>query len=327
MPMTELLKYAGVLISAIAGILALLGDPRVDGKLTRTGKALFGSIVAGLIIAVVGDQLTERELGRNARIEREWSDILEEPLLDVEIGYFVMNGEVEISEMKRLSDSIQMSFVYNGQSPELRRPLGFQFAFPVDQKTDDLQEDVRLVVHNEYSKPTAASGKTEFYKPEELDGWICAIWSSKDEWTSASDFTNGLSGVMPWHKLDLPQIRNIRDLRDLAIGFQLSDDLRIKTRNGHDISVSITVNLSSKNFSFRLDPVMLGLTPHDDESSKPTKHYLNASIDGPKLLSFLRKQFFEAGGIKSEELSAGGKLTTATGTLISIKRIVKLRRS
>lgn len=328
MSLAAILKFAGLLISAISGIIALLGDPRVDGKLTRTGKALFGFIVAGVIIAILGDQLADREGKRIARMEREWENILEEPLRGVNIGYYLI-GEVKLSDIRRLAESTEITFTHANSTPNKRRHVGFKFDFPVVGQSDDLQQHVRIVVHHGNSESLESESSAKFYKPEEHRGYVCAVWSSEAKWKSDSNLTNGISGDVSWQRLRLPEIQKVKDLRHLAFRFERPDDLSMtfKVFNGHDVAVLSQIEIRSQHFIFRLDPAALGFTSHTDETSKPKKQSHEASIEGPKLLAFFRKQFFDSGGIKSDERISGDKLKSVTATIMSITKIVQLQPS
>ena len=298
----EFVKYLGFFVVGASAIISFFGDNRQNGKLTTIGKVLLFFTVIGIIIAIIGDRLSVKDLRTKERISIEWNRILDEPIVSIDIDRFIV-GDLQLDELKKFIDNQEIAFGIS----ETSNTTGAFHKIGLSYVTNEPNNiTAKYTIEDCHSGNVIEEEVCSLYKSRINKGWLEAYFSTDISWKTA-DYSCGVSGNIPWDRFPFPDVSNVKDLTKLAFRFKTpesfkfnSDKIKLVEKKKPYIILSIHINTPS--FTFLLNPESFGYITLIDETKEKVVHHLEASISGHKLLTYCYNQFEKAGGIRSDKI-------------------------
>ena len=130
-------KILGLVIASVGAALALFGESRLEGRLTRLGKAAFLLVVAGLLSSATLELRQWHEDKREQEIDRQWSATLNQTIVEMGLTFY-FRQEIRAS---KLTQRWREAFVGFGSSAARRRLFLREHS-----KEENAEERIRLVV-------------------------------------------------------------------------------------------------------------------------------------------------------------------------------------
>ena len=308
----EILKYAGLVIACLSSIIGLSLNYRKHGKITPIGRSLILLAILGIILAIIGDRIENSETKTKERITTEWERVLDEPIISVVVGRYI-TGNMQLHELIETLNRQEITFgsTKNGSDPKNNRKIEI-----VDNswqtnsdKCDSTTIEVKLVLIDCRTDSVVAGNDGHVYFGQIDDGWVEAYFSSARAWRSINDYACGVSGEIPWGRYSFDDVVSVRDLYRMSFNFKAPDILLSENstfrhlKDGDPICV-VEVLIKTPAFNFNMNIGALGCLELVDQTSAMEGHFVTSSISGYNLLTFLKYQFDEAGGIHSDKLES-----------------------
>jgi len=268
------LKILGIVIASIGAAMALFGESRSKGRLTRLGKAALLLVVAGLLTSATLELRQWLEDKRNQELGRQWSDTLNQTIVEMGLTFY-FRQEIRPSQ---LTERWCEAFVGFGSVAARRRLFLREHS-----EEENAEERIRLVVLDSDDRVVGIGNRLELKKreflqfqnqpstsqdsaqttdapkpsgtplqalPKHITGTVTAEslmirgWpytsSADDDWTDPEVLTCGFDTKIPWKELKLnDEVQIVRDLGRLAvITVSLPIDFDLKPVDCFDITIT-----------------------------------------------------------------------------------------
>lgn len=314
------IKILSLVIASVGAAIALFGESRSNGRLTRLGKAALLLVVAGLLTSTSLELSQWLEEKRKREIDHQWSDTLNQNIVKIGLTFY-FRQEIRPS---KLAESWREAFIGFGSAAARRK------VFLKEHSEEENAEDrIRLVVldlddrivgignrldlkKREFlqlqNKPPTSQGSgqaTDTPKPSRIppqtmakkitgtvisESFVIRGWSytsSADyDWTDPEALTCGFETDISWKELRMEdEVSTIRDIGRLAvITVSLPIDFDLKPIDRFDIAIT-----TSDNQVLWLRIGQLDFHNIDDKR-------IVADVSGYEWLTRIEEEFREQGG-------------------------------
>jgi hypothetical protein len=314
------LKILGLVIASVGAALAIFGESRSKGRLTRLGKAALLLVVAGLLTSATLELRQWLEDKRKQEIDRQWSDTLNQTIMKMGLTFY-FRQEIRPS---KLIERWREAFVGFGSVAARRRLFLREHS-----EEENAEKRIRLVVLDSddrvvgigdrlnlkkreflqfQNQPTMSRGSTQTTdtpKPSgtppqalpkiitgtviaesfEIRGWPYTSFADHD-WTDPEALTCGFETKISWKELKLDdEVQSVRDFGRLAvITVSLPIDFDLKPIDRFDIAI-----ITSDQQVLWLRIASLQFHNVDDKR-------MVADISGYEWLTRIEEEFREQGG-------------------------------
>lgn len=268
------LKILGLVIASVGAALALFGESRAKGRLTRLGWAALLLVVAGLLTSATVELELWLEDKRKEEIDRQWSATLNQTIVEMGLTFY-FRQEIRPS---KLTERWREAFVGFGSAAARRR-----LYLREHSKEGNVEERIRLVVLDSDDRVVGMGARLDLKKRESLlpqkqletsrglpqktdkpkptekppqamaksitgevtaESFVIRGWpytsSVHHDWTDPEALTCGFEAEIPWKELKLgDEVQTVRDLGRLAvITVSLPIDFDLKPIDRFDICVT-----------------------------------------------------------------------------------------
>ena len=304
MTLLLVLSIVGLVIMAVGALLALRGEVREDGHVTRTGRISAGLVMIGLVMAVTlqvlqvrHDQDKAERAAMEVELQREWEIALGEPIDEVGLTW-LQRKEVPVDRFLADLGSIQVNLVldepFGVDRPRrlmltTRRPAGSESFEPRLVVLAEAGETLEVAGSGDLLRKVFIEDLSDPSRPFDLstwDGWPY-MSSDGDEWNSPDELTDGFRGGLRWERLELGSEHS--SLGDLS----RINQVFVRVGDGVDFARTDALELwfhTADGQDFVLDLQSLNYI------ANASMKYRSATGSGFQLLSNFEENFRLAGG-------------------------------
>jgi hypothetical protein len=278
------LKILTLLIAAAGGAIALFGEGRSGGKLTRLGKLSLLLIVVGVAAGTLVEIVTSWEQS----LDRTWELTTRQPIYEIKVS-FDYNKPMRVTEFADLLERFR--FVFGTYAAlESDGPLVRYLEFEVDRSVaSDVEGAILLRTRTQKHEVLARSRAGNLKYRTGPRNYVSSIYK---KWNSWDLETVGIDISIPFYKLGLAEsVRTVGDLPKLnSLTVHVPADLTPRNVDGLSL-VLVTADIRL----LRLNVMSLGL--EEMETFGTDTHVANVS--GADILKAAKDQFTKQMGRSS----------------------------
>lgn len=328
MDILDFLKYSGIIIAGLSGIISILGNIRKKKQLTISGKFLIVLILFGMSIAIVSDVISNKQSKNKERIAQEWNLVLDQDLDGFFIGFFIL-GELNLNELKKMVNSVKVSLNYPNESIDLNKEVNLEFVYRILKSESDNVSSIKMFVENKNKSEEIYSQETLVFKTKIENNYIEAISLYRSEVVDTMRKFCGFASFLPWDSLAIKDIKKVRDLVNINLSFELKEfslnDVKVYKKN---LGLTFHFKILNKLFPFQVDFGSLPYSRVVGHKDSLTQISYETTLSGSQLLFLLNKQFIYEDGLKSDVISVPDTLYSCEGQIPikEIRMIIKLAK-